>query len=102
MTAASWSLKPLPGEQPIKIPAGAAVFYPSTTLHRVNAITRGERLAAVGWIRSYIREAAQREMLFDLDTLRISLKDTAGTEMQRTLLSKSISNLVRMWADDLK
>ena len=90
------------GEQPIKLPAGAAVFYPSTTLHRVNAITRGERLAAVGWIRSYIRDAAQRELLFDLDTLRVSLKEAAGTELQRTLLSKSIANLVRMWADDLK
>jgi len=90
------------GEQPIKLPVGAAVFYPSTTLHRVNAIRRGERLAAVGWIRSYIREPAQRELLFDLDSLRLSLRDTEGTEMQRTLLNKSILNLVRMWADDLK
>jgi PKHD-type hydroxylase len=56
----------------------------------------------VGWIRSYIREAAQRELLFDLDTLRASLKETGGAEMQRTLLNKSISNLVRMWGDDLK
>jgi len=90
------------GEQPIKLPAGAAVFYPSTTLHRVNGITRGERLAAVGWIRSYIRETAQRELLFDLDTLRVSLKESQGTDLQRTLLSKSIANLTRMWADDLK
>lgn len=89
-------------EQPIKLPAGAAVFYPSTTLHRVNAITRGERLAAVGWIRSYVREPAQRELLFDLDTLRVSLKEITGMEKQQTLLNKSIANLVRMWADDLR
>jgi PKHD-type hydroxylase len=95
-------IETMAGEQPIKLPVGAAVFYPSTTLHRVNAISRGERLAAVGWIRSYIREPAQRELLFDLDSLRISLKDTEGMEMERKLLNKSILNLVRMWADDLK
>lgn len=88
------------GDQPVKLPAGAIVIYPSTSLHRVNPVTRGHRLAAVGWIRSFVRDPAQREVLFDLDTVRVALKAVEGTETERTLLGKSISNLARMWGDD--
>src|SRR5690606_26702349 len=48
-----------------KLPAGALVLYPSTTLHRVQPVTRGQRLAAVGWIQSAVRDPAAREILFD-------------------------------------
>ncbi|MGE0240117.1 MAG: Fe2+-dependent dioxygenase [Parvibaculaceae bacterium] len=89
-------------DQPIKLPAGGIVVYPATSLHRVNPVTRGERLAAVGWIRSYIRQADQREVLFDLDSAKAALKGLPGTEPQRTLINKTISNLVRMWADDMR
>ena len=57
----------------MKLDAGALVAYPSTTLHRVAAVTRGARLAAVGWARSLVRDAARRELLFDLDTARRAL-----------------------------
>jgi len=46
------------GEQEIKLPAGAAVVYPSSTLHRVAPVTRGERLAGVTWVQSYVRDLA--------------------------------------------
>ena len=90
------------GEQPIKLKAGAMVAYPSTTLHRVTEVTRGERLAAVGWIRSFIREASRREILFDLDTVRKSLKQRKDPDLdsERMLLMKTVSNLFRMWSDD--
>jgi predicted 2-oxoglutarate/Fe(II)-dependent dioxygenase YbiX len=55
------------GEEAFKPPAGSLVAYPSTTLHRVEPVTRGRRIAAVGWARSLIRSAEQRELLFDLD-----------------------------------
>lgn len=88
------------GEQSIKLPAGAMVLYPATTLHRVAPVTRGERLVAVGWVRSLIRSAEQRELLFDLDTARRALFAREGKTSEFDLLSKSLSNLLRMWAED--
>src|SRR5436190_8698656 len=63
------------GEDAVKLPAGHMVVYPSTALHRVEPVTRGERVAAVGWAQSHIRDAAQRELLFDLETARRRLFD---------------------------
>ncbi|WP_228151295.1 Fe2+-dependent dioxygenase [Tamilnaduibacter salinus] len=60
-------------EQTYKLPAGAAIVYPSSTLHRVEPVTRGERRVAIGWAQSTIRDPAQREVLFDLDTARRQL-----------------------------
>lgn len=88
------------GEQPVKLPAGALFLYPATTLHRVAPVTRGERLVAVGWIRSLIRSAGQRELLFDLDTARRALFAREGKSAEFDLISKSLSNLLRMWAED--
>ena len=88
------------GEDDIKLPAGSLVAYPSTTLHRVQPVTRGARLAAVGWARSFIRDAAKRELLFDLDTARQALFAREGKSAEFDLLSKSTANLLRMWAED--
>jgi len=88
------------GEDEVKLPAGSLVAYPSTTLHRVEPVTRGMRLAAVGWARSFIRDAAQRELLFDLDTARQQLFAASGKTPEFDLLSKTSANLLRMWADD--
>lgn len=88
------------GEEPVKLAAGALFAYPSTTLHRVAPVTRGARLAAVGWARSYVRDAARRELLFDLDTARRRLFAREGRSEEFDLMSKSLANLVRMWAED--
>ena len=88
------------GEDAIKLPAGSVLAYPSTTLHRVAEVTRGERLVMVGWVRSYVRDQAQRELLFDLETARRSLFDKSGNSAEFNLLSKVSANLVRMWSDD--
>ena len=58
------------GEDAFKLGPGSVLTYPSTTLHRVAPVTRGQRLAAVGWVRSYIRDPAHRELLFELETAR--------------------------------
>ena len=63
-------------------------------------VTRGTRLAAVGWARSYIRDAAKRELLFDLDTARQSLFLREGKTAEFDLLSKTSANLMRMWVED--
>lgn len=88
------------GEDDVKLPAGSLVAYASTTLHRVAEVTRGARLAAVGWARSYIRDPAQREVLFDLDTAHQSLFQKSGKTPEFDLLSKTSANLLRMWAED--
>jgi PKHD-type hydroxylase len=88
------------GEETFKPAAGSLVAYPSTSLHRVGEVTRGKRLAAVGWARSFIRDAARRELLFDLDTARRQMFVREGKSAAFDLVSKSAANLMRMWADD--
>ncbi len=88
------------GDEAIKLEAGSMIVYPATSLHHVAEITRGERLAAVGWARSFIRDEAKRELLFDLDTARSRLFARKGKSEDYDLLSKSSANLLRMWAED--
>src|SRR5205814_9537304 len=88
------------GEDAVKLSPGSLIAYPSTALHRVNDVTRGSRLAAVGWVRSFIRDPAQRELLFDLDTARREMFARDGKSKAFDLASKSLANLIRMWAED--
>lgn len=86
--------------QALRPPAGDLVLYPSTSLHRVSDVRAGTRLAAVGWIQSHIRDGAQRELLFDLENLRAELARTHEPDSAEMLtLSKTIANLMRMWAE---
>ncbi|MFM7653355.1 MAG: PKHD-type hydroxylase, partial [Vulcanococcus sp.] len=73
------------------------VIYPSTQLPRVEPVTAGERLVAVGWIESRIRHAEQRELLFELDTARRALCERHGKDEIFDLISRSYSNLLRRW-----
>lgn len=86
-------------EQGYKLPAGSAIVYPSTSLHRVNPITQGDRWAVVGWVESWVRQADQREILFDLETVKRSLFAQGGKTPEFDLLSKTLSNLLRQWLD---
>ena len=87
------------GEEPYKLEAGAMILYPSYTLHRVEPVRAGVRLAAVTWVQSAVRDASRREVLFDLDTARRSLFDREGKTREFDLVSKSYSNLLRLWAE---
>jgi PKHD-type hydroxylase len=87
------------GEQGFKLDAGSMIVYPSTTLHRVAAVTQGIRLAAVGWVQSLVRDAGAREILFDLDTARQSIFAQQGKTTEFDLVSKSYANLLRQWGD---
>jgi PKHD-type hydroxylase len=61
-------------------------------------VTKGTRIVAVGWMESLIRDLAQRELLFDMQNLRNSLRQKLPPETPELLmLDKSISNLIRMW-----
>lgn len=86
-------------EQSYKLAANTAFVYPSSTLHRVEEVTAGQRLVAVGWVQSLIKDPAEREILFDLDTARRSLFSKSGKGDEFDLISKSLANLLRKWAD---
>ncbi len=87
------------GDSSYKLPAGSLVLYPSTTLHRVEQVVSGERLVALGWVQSLVRDASQRAMLFDLETVRRELFAKSGKTAHFDTLSKCTSNLWRMWAE---
>ena len=89
------------GIQDYKLDAGQALVYPATSLHRVEPVTRGERLAAILWVQSFVRDGAQREILFDLDTARKLIWEQAAGQATPSfdLLAKSYANLLRAWAE---
>lgn len=86
------------GEQAIKLEPGDAILYPAGTIHFVAPVTRGVRLACVGWIQSVVADAGQREVLFDLSVGRTRLVQANAPAEEVLRLDKSISNLLRMWA----
>jgi PKHD-type hydroxylase len=87
------------GERPFKLDAGSMIIYPSTTLHRVEPVTRGVRLVAVSWVQSYVRDPGDREILFELDTARKALFEQYGKTPEFDLISKSHANLLRKWVE---
>jgi PKHD-type hydroxylase len=87
------------GEKRVKLPAGGAVIYPSSSLHRVAPVTRGERLVALTWIQSYVRDPAQRELLYELNLARERLLRDAPEEQTTGFVDRSYANLLRMWAE---
>jgi PKHD-type hydroxylase len=88
------------GERSVKLAAGSAVLYPTTALHRVAEVTKGQRLVVVTWIRSLVRDAAKREILFDLQTAHHRLADQLGKTPDMDVLSKTYTNLLRRWVED--
>ena len=87
------------GEQSFKLEAGAMITYPSTTLHRVEAVTKGMRLVAVSWVQSLIRDPNEREILFELETTRQALFSKYGKTQEFDLVAKSCANLLRKWSE---
>ena len=82
-----------------KCAAGDMVLYPSTSLHHVTEVTRGERIACFFWLESLVRDNAAREMMFDLDQSVQALAARHGLEDREVLrLTKVYHNLVRRWA----
>lgn len=87
------------GTHAYKLDAGALVLYPSDTLHRVETVKSGVRQVAVGWLQSLIRDPRERQILFDLEVVRRQLFQQQGKTAQFDSLSKSCSNLWRLWAE---
>ena len=86
------------GEQRVKLPAGDAVIYPGTSVHRVAPVTRGARIASFFWIESMVRHDEQRRLLFDLDMNLLKLRQQHGESPETTALTGVYHNLLRQWA----
>ena len=88
------------GEHAVKLPAGDMILYPASSLHRVNAITRGSRWASFFWAQSMVKSDEQRTLLHDLDTTiqRLTLKVGQG-DPEVVSLAGTYNNLLRMWAE---
>ena len=87
------------GSQSVKLPAGDAVMYPASSLHRVTPVTRGERLVAVTWAQSLVRDPAKRELLYELNQAREALLAAAPDAPETTRVNTAYVNLVRMWGE---
>ena len=83
-------------EKEFKLNIGEIIIYPSTYLHSVKKVKKGERLVCVGWIESYIKSIEEREYLFDLDAAAKSLLAKQGRSDELDLIFKSYSNLLRL------
>jgi PKHD-type hydroxylase len=87
------------GPRRVKLPAGDMVLYSGTSVHHVEPVTRGARLASFFWIQSMVREESQRSILFELDTAIQQLgRDVAG-HAALVQLAGVYHNLLRSWAD---
>ena len=87
------------GPQRIKLAAGDAVLYPGTSVHRVEPVSRGERLACFFWIESLVRSDEQRALLFNMDLALMQLRQRHGEDEATVSLTGSYHNLLRLWAE---
>ena len=87
------------GEHEVKLSAGDAIVYPSTSLHRVEPVTAGARIAAFLWTQSWVRDAWQRKMLFELDMTILKLRGQLGDCEEVLSLTSHYHNLLRQWGE---
>lgn len=87
------------GGERVKLPAGDLLLYPGSSVHRVEPVTRGHRLASFFWIESMVRRDDQRQLLFGMDRTLMRLRDAHGETAEAVDLTGTYHNLLRMWAD---
>ncbi|WP_324806537.1 Fe2+-dependent dioxygenase [Sphingomonas sp. LY29] len=88
------------GSHSVKLPAGDMILYPATSLHRVEPVTRGARVASFFWIESMVRDDGQRTLLLDMDAAVRTLASEVGDDHAAVVsLTGTYHNLLRRWAD---
>ncbi|GMR18168.1 MAG: Fe2+-dependent dioxygenase [Gammaproteobacteria bacterium] len=87
------------GQQKMKLPAGHAILYPSSSLHQVTEISKGERRVAILWLQSMVRDPARRELLYNLNLARESLMQSQPDARETAQVDHSYVNLVRLWSE---
>ncbi|MFT3719520.1 Fe2+-dependent dioxygenase [Pseudorhodoferax sp.] len=86
------------GTHEVKLPAGDLILYPSTSLHRVEPVTRGARVSCFFWLQSMVRDDGQRSMLLELDQALQKLRARHGDSEEILALTALYHNLLRAWA----
>ncbi|CAN5273502.1 Fe2+-dependent dioxygenase [soil metagenome] len=87
------------GEQRVRLAAGDLLLYPGTSVHQVEPVRRGTRLASFFWIESMVRSAEQRRLLYEMDMSLMALRSEHGESEALLQLTGTYHNLLRMWAD---
>ena len=87
------------GVQSVKLAAGDMVLYPASSVHRVEPVTRGMRIASFLWLESMVRDAGRRTLLFDLDMAILELRQSSGDTAAVVRLTGCYHNLLRMWGE---
>lgn len=87
------------GTHEVKLPAGDLIVYPSTSLHKVEPVTRGTRVCSFFWTQSMVRDDSQRTMLFELDQTIQKLRARIGDAEEVVSLTAHYHNLLRQWAE---
>ena len=87
------------GAQSVKLAAGDMVLYPASSVHRVEPVTRGARVASFFWLESMVRDSTQRRLLFEMDMAILELRQSGGDTDAIVRLTGCYHNLLRMWAD---
>jgi PKHD-type hydroxylase len=83
----------------VKLPLGHMVLYPSSSLHRVEPVTRGNRVSSFFWIQSMVRQDAQRSLLYDLDRVAQRVNRDTPRSTSAVELTGIYHNLLRQWAE---
>jgi PKHD-type hydroxylase len=86
------------GTHTVKLAAGDMILYPASSQHRIESVTRGERLAACLWIQSLVRDEAQRRLLLELDVSIQSLSMSSAPQADVLRLTGIYHNLLRTWS----
>lgn len=87
------------GQHAVKLAAGDMVLYPGSSLHRVEPVTCGARVASFFWLESMVRETERRRLLFEMDMAILQLRNTGGDSEPVVNLTGCYHNLLRMWAE---
>ena len=88
------------GAHQVKLPAGQLLLYPASSLHRVEPVTRGARIASFFWVQSMVRDDGARTLLFDLDqSIQVIAADRGQDDREVIRLTGVYHNLLRRWAD---
>jgi PKHD-type hydroxylase len=87
------------GEHEVKLPAGDAIAYPSSSLHRVTPVTRGARIASFFWVQSLVRDDSARRLLLEMDTAIRKLSADGADQASILQLTGVYHNLLRRWAE---
>ena len=87
------------GEHEVKLPAGDLIVYPSSSLHQVNPVTRGARVASFFWVQSMVRDDVQRRLLWEMDTSIERLRQTGSDAGAVLQLTGVYHNLLRRWSE---